>query len=101
MGDKEIVFEHDEERQTFGAKLGKEWVELEYRANREGKFFITGLQGPPQLLNDGVGNLLIEHALNHVKEQGFRLIPSSKQVKDYLKAHPEYLELVAPGITIR
>lgn len=100
MANKDIVFEHDEERQTFGAKFGKEWVELEYRANREGKFFITGLQGPPKLLNDGIGDLLIEHALNHIKDNGFRLIPSTQAVKDYLKANPEYLDLVASGIRI-
>jgi hypothetical protein len=101
MASTGIVFEHDEERQTFGAKIEKDWVELEYRANREGKFFITGLNGPPRLINDGVGNQLIEHALNHVRDNGFRLIPSCKSVKDYLKEHPEYLELVASGIRIR
>ncbi len=96
----DIVFEHDEERQTFGTKIKKDWVELEYRANREGKFFITGLEGPPELINDGVGEKLMEHALLYVKDNGYKLIPSCKDIREYLKKNPEYMDLVAPGIRV-
>lgn len=100
MAEQEIAFEHDEERQTFGVKVKKDWVELEYRANREGKFFITGIQGPPQLVNDGVSVKLIEHTLGYIRENGYSLIPSCKPIKDYLRDHPECHDLVATGIRV-
>ena len=100
MSDTEYQFEHDKERQTFGVKIKKEWVELEYRANREGKFFITNLEGPPQLLNNGLGDKMLEHALEYVKENDFQLIPSCKAIKEYLQRFPEYKSLVATGIRV-
>jgi hypothetical protein len=91
MSETEYVFEHDKERQTFGVKVKRDWVELEYRANREGKFFITNLEGPPELL---------EHALIYIRENDYRLIPSCKAIKDYLKRYPEHADLVATGIRL-
>jgi predicted GNAT family acetyltransferase len=100
MSETEYEFEHDLERQTFGLKVKKDWVELEYRANREGKFFITNLEGPPELLENGLGDKMLEHALHYIKENDYRLIPSCKAIKDYLKRYPEYKELVATGIRV-
>jgi predicted GNAT family acetyltransferase len=100
MSELEYTFEHDTERQTFGVKVKKEWVELEYRANREGKFFITNLDGPPHLLDNGLSDKILEHALLYVKENDYQLIPSCKAIKEYLNRYPEYKELVATGIRI-
>jgi len=100
MSETEYVFEHDQERQTFGIKVKKEWVELEYRANREGKFFITNLEGPSHLLESGLGDKMLEHALHYIRDNDYKLIPSCKAIKEYLKRYPEYVDLVATGIRL-
>lgn len=97
---EEIIFGHDEERQTFEAKVGKFRAELEYRSNKEGKIFLSNLEVPPQLESTEVDVKLLVHVFDYIRDNNMRMIPVSSFVKSYLKRHPEYMDLVASGIRI-
>jgi predicted GNAT family acetyltransferase len=96
----EIVFDHDEERQTFDAIVGDERATLEYRSNKEGKIFLTHTEVPPPIQGKGVGEALVKHVFEYIEENGMRMIPTCPFVKAYLRKHPEYKKLVASGIRI-
>ncbi len=102
MSDSEldITFDHDLERQTFDALVGKRRATLEYRSNKEGKIFLTNIEVHPTLEGKGVENKLVVHVFDYIRDNGMRLIPVSPFIKDYLKTHPEYMDLVASGIRI-
>lgn len=52
---------------------------------------------PPQLEGQGVGSALVEKVLAEVKQRQRQLIPLCPFVTSYLKRHPEWQRLVAPG----
>lgn len=97
---EEIIFEHDEERQTFEAIVGKLRAELEYRSNKEGKIFLSHTEVPPPLQGKGIGSKLVKHVFEYIRENNMRMIPVCPFVKSYIKRHPEYMDLVASGIRI-
>lgn len=96
----EISFDHDLERQTFDALVGKRRATLEYRSNKEGKIFLTNIEVHATIEGMGIEEKLIVHVMEYIRENGMRLIPVSPFVKDFLKTHQEYMDLVASGIRI-
>jgi predicted GNAT family acetyltransferase len=52
---------------------------------------------PPQLEGQGVGSALVEKVLTEVARRQRQLIPLCPFVTSYLKRHPEWQRLVAPG----
>lgn len=102
MSDKldEISFEHDIERETFEAIIGDDRAVLEYRSNKEGKFFITSTEVPSSLEDRGVANILLNHVFDYIRQNNFRVIPICPAVKIYLKENPELMELVVSGIRV-
>ena len=96
----DITFDHDEERETFEAIIGKERAVLEYRSNKEGKFFITHTEVPPTLQGKGIAGILVLHVFDYIRENNMRMIPVCPYVKSYLKKHPEHMDLVVSGIRI-
>ena len=96
----DISFEHDSERETFEAIIGDDRAVLEYRSNKEGKFFITHTEVPPALEDRGVDAILVAHVFDYIKSNNMRLIPVCPYVKAYLKEHPDFMSLVASGIRV-
>jgi len=43
----------------------------------------------------GYGGELVRHVLNHARNSGLKVIVYCPYVSEYLKKHPEYLDLVA------
>jgi len=52
---------------------------------------------PPQLEGQGIGSALVEKVLAEVERRQRQLIPLCPFVTSYLKRHPEWQRLVAPG----
>lgn len=96
----DITFDHDEERETFEAIIGDDRAVLEYRSNKEGKFFITHTEVPPALQGKGIASILVNHVFDYIRANNMRMIPVCPYVKSYLKKHPEYMDLVVSGIRI-
>ncbi len=95
-----LTFDHDEERQTFDILIGEQRATLEYRSNKEGKIFINHTEVPENLQGNGLGEKLVLHVFDYIRENGMRLIPVCPFVKAYLKKHPEHMDLVASGLRL-
>jgi predicted GNAT family acetyltransferase len=97
----EIRFEHDTETQNFYAFLPEGKAVMEYKANREGKIFVTHTEVDPALRGKGVGDRLALHVLDYIRNNKFKLVPLCPFMVAYLKRHTEHMDLVAAGINIR
>ncbi len=45
----------------------------------------------------GLAGRLASHALDEARRDGLLVVPTCPYVRSYIKRHPEYRELVAPG----
>ncbi|UOQ70103.1 GNAT family N-acetyltransferase [Hymenobacter cellulosilyticus] len=69
---------------------------MEY-GDREEALALFHTEVPAQLEGQGVGSALVEKVLAEVERRGQLLIPLCPFVTSYLKRHPEWQRLVAPG----
>lgn len=65
-----------------------------------GVMFLTHTEVPKELEGQGIGKRLVEFALNHIKDNGYRLAPLCPFVAAYLKRHPEWQSILADGYNI-
>jgi len=49
----------------------------------------------PELEGRGIGSELVRQALDDVRAQGLRVVPSCPFVAAYIEAHPAYADLVS------
>ena len=49
---------------------------------------------PPALEGRGIGSGLARHALDRAREEGLRVRPDCPFVAEYIRRHPEYLDVV-------
>ena len=47
--------------------------------------------------HEGVGSTLARGALDDLRDQGVRVVPSCPFIRSFIDEHPEYEELVAPS----
>ena len=50
---------------------------------------------PPELRGKGVAGKLVKYALEHAKENNFKVIPTCSYVRGYIERHENYKELLA------
>jgi len=50
---------------------------------------------PVSARGKGVGAFLVDYVLNHIRQQGLKMIVYCPYVAKYLTSHPEYNDLVA------
>jgi predicted GNAT family acetyltransferase len=49
---------------------------------------------PQQLGGQGVGSVLVKHALNYAREQNKKVVPQCSFVASYISKNPEYQDLI-------
>lgn len=62
---------------------------------RDGEIVFTHTEVPPPLRGKGVASALIRGALDQVRGEGVRVVPSCPFVKAYIERHPEFEDLLA------
>lgn len=50
---------------------------------------------PPPVEGRGIAGAITRHALDHSREQGWKVIPRCPYVKAWIKRHPDYFDLLA------
>ncbi|MCI4668524.1 MAG: N-acetyltransferase [Bacteroidia bacterium] len=55
---------------------------------------------PTELEGIGYGKMLAEAALGWAKEKGKKIVPTCPFVASYIRRHPEYKPMVAPGFIL-
>lgn len=81
---------HDTTEQIFRTENG---AFLSYSVEN-GRHLLDHTEVPPELRGQGVAGKLAKAALDHAREQGWRIVPACSYIEVYLRRHPEYADLV-------
>lgn len=87
-----VVHHADEGR--FALDLPEGEAVLEYVLD-EGVMNILSTRVPVAARHRGIGGRMVETALTHARQQGWRVIPSCGFVRAWVGKHPEHRELLA------
>lgn len=61
---------------------------------REGRHHFDHTVVPPELRGQGVAGQLATAALEHARQNGWRIVPDCSFIEVFLKRHPDYADLV-------
>lgn len=87
---------HNEGAQRFEAHVEGGFARCDYR--RVGNVMqLHHTEVPVALEGRGIAGQLVKAALEYAKSHGLRVAPYCSYVRSYLKRHPEYHPLLAPG----
>lgn len=79
--------EHDPVQKKFYIALPAGECVLNYRIVDEKTLDYYHTFVPPILRGHGLAAIIVQHALDYAKDNGFEVIPSCPYVKSYLEAH--------------
>lgn len=87
--------DHREGERRFVAQTDGGEAELSYEQPREGVLDLLHTFVPAEARGEGVGEALVNRALDHARENGLKVIPSCPFVARWLDAHPDQADVVA------
>ena len=67
---------------------------VEYEEAGDGVLALTHTEVPEEFEGTGIGGALVKGALEIVRGEGLKIVPTCQFVSAYLRRHPEYQELV-------
>jgi predicted GNAT family acetyltransferase len=82
---------HDPDRQCFSTPEG---ATLTYTIEG-GRHLFDHTEVPPSLRGQGVAGQLAKAALEHAKEQGWKVVPACSYIELYIRRHPEYESIIS------
>lgn len=93
MTGPEIQDRADESR--FIATVDGATAELKYEVEGD-RLRLVHTRVPSSVEGEGVGSALARRALDSARERGFTVWPDCPFVAEWMKRHPEYLDLLDP-----
>lgn len=87
----------NEEMRHFEVRVGERLAIIEYQI-QERKYFLTRVDFPNKFKEDGRAIEMLKITLSKIEETGMRVVPMTRFVKDYFKAHPELKPMLPVGI---
>ena len=83
------------ERHRFEMEEGGTTAIIAYRRLGDGAIELVHTEVPEELSGQGVGSRLVRGALDLIRAEGLRVIPSCSFVAAWIGKHPDYAEMVA------
>lgn len=74
-------------------------AKIEYDLQKD-RIFLLHTEVPQALAGRGVGNAIVEKALQYIDANNLKLVPLCPFVAAFLKKHPDWKRLLAPGIQV-
>lgn len=62
---------------------------------QDGQLALLHTEVPQALEGRGIGSKIVEHALDHARAEGQKVLPFCRFVKAYIDRHKDYQDLVA------
>lgn len=100
MKDEDFEIKNNEFLRQFEATVEGQLITLEY-SDQERKIFLSKLYVPEDL-QDKFQKVFLTKIFDHLKEKGrIKVVPTSKEVKKFFRAHKVlYADLIPIGISI-
>lgn len=92
-----LQFRQNEDKQRFELEVEGHIAFIEYKITTQNIIFLTHTEVPKSLEGKGVGSAIVSKTLQWIKSKGYPLAPLCPFVGAYLKRHPEWQEILAPG----
>lgn len=73
---------------------GGQTAYVDYEEAGDGVLALTHTEVPAEFEGKGIGGALVKGALEIVRGEGLKIVPTCQFVSVYLRRHPEYQELV-------
>ncbi|MEA2604024.1 MAG: uncharacterized protein QOF89_5016 [Acidobacteriota bacterium] len=86
-----LQVQNDEKERKFHALVDGHEAVIEYVRSGDA-YNLLHTFVPEELRGHGVGDQLVQGALDQIKAQGAKFIPTCSFVQAFLKRHPEYQE---------
>ncbi|MBK8341248.1 MAG: N-acetyltransferase [Flavobacteriales bacterium] len=90
----------DTEARRVAMQVGPLRARMEYDRSSD-RIFLTLLDMPKALEEQGLVPPFIEKVLQWVEENKWKLVPTDPRVKDYLRQHPSWQRLLVKGVQLR
>lgn len=86
--------QHDAAARSFTVSVNGAVAHLDYELRADRTMDATRTFTPPAARGQGVASRLVRMAMDHAREQGWRVIPSCSYVAEWIDRHPEYEDLL-------
>ncbi|MEY8038952.1 GNAT family N-acetyltransferase [Saccharopolyspora cebuensis] len=93
MSDETRIFDNTE-AQRFELHAGDQRVGLADYRPQGGALALVHTEVDPRHGGHGYGSALVRAALDSARDRGLSVLPHCSFVRDWIGAHPEYLDLV-------
>jgi len=87
----------NKEMRHFEVREGNLLAIIEYQL-QEKKVFLTKVDFPKSFLENGNAESMLEKTLDMIEEEGLKVVPMTRFVKDHFKTHPKRKKLLPVGI---
>lgn len=91
---------HNQDRKRFEYTIENKTAFIEYMINKQGMMYLTHTEVPKAFEGQGIGSQLAKTALSYIQENEYKLVPLCPFVANYLRRHPEWNPLLAPGFNV-
>lgn len=95
-----LPLQQNEEKKRFEAQVEDHLLVMEYLLNTQGQIFITHTEVPEALEGRGLGGQMAEAVLGYIRDKGWKLFPMCPFLAAYIRKHPEWRDLLAPGASV-
>ena len=85
---------HNAEASRYELQLDRHTAIAEYQ-ERGGALAFTHTEVPTEMRGQGIGSVLVRGALDDARARGARVVPMCPFVADFVRAHPEYHDLLS------
>ena len=93
-----IIYDNTFLRQ-YEVEIGKDLAKIEY-ALQDRKIFLTKLVIPSSNKDEDFEETFIKEVFEIIKEKNIRIMPTSPQIRKFIKKHKEFKELLPIGIRL-
>ena len=87
---------HDRDRGRFAVSEDGREAFVEYERDDD-ILAINHTEVPPEMGGRGIAGKLVEAALQYARGEGLKVLPRCSYADAYMRRHPEYEDLRAPG----
>lgn len=100
MKDETLKIKKNDFLRQFEAIVDDELIAIEF-AEQDRKMFLTKMQISEHLLEKGYQEKMIATVLDLLKEDDIKVVPTSKQIKSFIRRHKfKYQSMLPVGIAL-
>lgn len=94
-----MTITHNRDLQRFEADVDGHIALLDYRRSGD-RIVLVHTEVPFGFEGGGIGGALAQAALEYAREEALKVVPRCSFTAAYIRRHPEYAALLAPGAAI-